>query len=208
MEQSPSASAKKVWESVHAYAVQCTSCLKWRLSPSKEKYEEIRETIEEHPFTCDIARQWKPEISCATESDVKPLDQNWIWAMDKPNIPRTPKGWQRIIRARSGGGTKFADVYYVAPSNKRLRSMVELDRYLGVHPQFEQEGVTISQFSFKSPAPFEDKNVAKRRPRSSSRDISGTESAVERAAPEPVVDSQAESSANPMLAMVPYVNKD
>ncbi|XP_073128780.1 methyl-CpG-binding domain-containing protein 2-like [Henckelia pumila] len=216
MEQGPSTSSNKVWESVKAYAVQCISCMKWRFVPSKEKYEEIREKIKEHPFTCDVARQWKPEISCETEYDIKPGHQNWLWAMDKPNIPRTPKGWQRIIRARSGGSTKFADVYYVAPSNKRLRSMVELNRYLGEHPHFAQEGVTESQFSFQSPLPFGDKHVAKRGrrpPRASSRDTNGAANPItaivpyEHGAPETMVDSQAESLANPTLAMVPYVNK-
>ncbi|XP_073274182.1 methyl-CpG-binding domain-containing protein 2-like [Primulina huaijiensis] len=170
MEQSSSSSANKVWESVTTYTVQCASCSKWRLVPSKEKYEEIRETINEQPFMCDIARQWRPDISCVKESDVKREDQNWVWAMDKPNIPRTPKGWQRIIRARAEGGTKFADVYYVTPSNKRLRSMVELSRYLGEHPQLAQDGVTTSQFSFQPPVRFVDYHVAKRRAGSSSRD--------------------------------------
>ncbi|KZV24338.1 methyl-CpG-binding domain-containing protein 2-like [Dorcoceras hygrometricum] len=208
MVQSPSTSpAKKVWDSVTAYAVQCASCSKWRLAPSKETYEEIRETAKENPFTCDIGRQWKPDVSCDTESDVSPGDQNWLWAMDKPNIPRTPKGWQRIIRARSGGGTKFADVYYVSPSNKRLRSTVELNRYLGEHPQFAQEGVTRSQFSFQSPVAFDEYCVEKRRRHSSSQDIT-TIVPYEHGVPETLVDSQAENSANPKLASVPYVNED
>ncbi|XP_075491802.1 methyl-CpG-binding domain-containing protein 2-like [Primulina tabacum] len=190
MEQSPSSSANKVWESVRAYTVQCASCSKWRLIPSKEKYEEIRETINEQPFTCDIARQWKPDISCEKESDIKQEDQNWVWAMDKPNIPRTPKGWQRIIRTRAEGGAKFADVYYVTPSNKRLRSTVELNRYLGEHPQFVQEGLAISQFSFQPPVSFDDNHVPRRRARSS-RAINGSE-----------------STANPVLSIVPYANKD
>ncbi|XP_073317311.1 methyl-CpG-binding domain-containing protein 2-like [Primulina huaijiensis] len=113
MEQSSSSSAKKVWESVRAYTVQCASCSKWRLFPSKE---ERRETINEQPLTCDIARRWKPDISCEMESDVKREDQSWVWAMDKPNIPRTP-GNEYIIRSRAEGGTKFADVYHVTPSN-------------------------------------------------------------------------------------------
>ncbi|KZV16447.1 methyl-CpG-binding domain-containing protein 2-like [Dorcoceras hygrometricum] len=176
MEQSSSSSEKQVWESVKAYAVQCASCSKWRLVPSKDLYEDIRERIDEQPFTCDIARQWKPDISCQEESDVKRDDQTWIWAIDKPNIPRTPRGWQRIIRARAQGGSKFADVYYVAPSKKRLRSMVELSRYLDEHPQFAQDGVTTSQFSFTSPIEYVENSVAKRRGRPSSRDILGRES--------------------------------
>ncbi|XP_073153512.1 putative methyl-CpG-binding domain protein 12 [Henckelia pumila] len=217
MERNSISSANKVWDSVRAYTVQCASCSKWRLVPSKEKYEEIRETIDEQPFTCDTARQWKPDVSCDKESDVqRDDDQNWLWAMDKPNIPRTPKGWQRIIRSRAEGGTKFADVYYVTPSNKRLRSMVELSRYLGEHPQLAQDGVTTSQFSFQPPVRFVDNHVPKRRGRSSSRDIRGThmtaivpyEHPESGARDQTLVEPRAESSGNPMLAMVPYANKE
>ncbi|KZV16451.1 hypothetical protein F511_10063 [Dorcoceras hygrometricum] len=200
MEQNPSSSVENVWESVKAYAVQCASCLKWRLVPSKEQYEGIRERIDERPFTCDIARQqWGPDISCDKESDIKREDQGSPWAMDKPNIPRTPRGWQRVIRARAEGGTKFADVYYVTPSKKRVRSMVELSRFLDEHPQFAQDGVTTSQFSFKSPVAYVENSAAKKRCRRSSRDILGTETTAivpyERPSSEPQEDSSGNSTA-------------
>ncbi|KZV16449.1 Methyl-CPG-binding domain protein 02 isoform 1 [Dorcoceras hygrometricum] len=82
MEQSSSSSAKQVWESVKTYTVQCASCSKLRLVPSKEQYEGIRERIDERPFTCDMARQqWRPDISCDKESDIKREDQGSTWAM-------------------------------------------------------------------------------------------------------------------------------
>ncbi|KAG8367550.1 hypothetical protein BUALT_Bualt16G0083500 [Buddleja alternifolia] len=158
MEADQRTSGKKVWESVQLYTVRCIKCAKWRLIPTKEKYEEIRESIVERPFLCEKAREWKPDISCADESDVK-QDDSLRWAMDKPKTPQTPPGWQRILRIRAEGGTKFADVYYVAPSNKRLRSMVELSRYISEH----QEGVSISQFSFQPPVPLDENYIAKRR---------------------------------------------
>lgn len=109
MEQDQSMEAKRVWESIKFYAVRCAKCSKWRLIPTKEKYEEIRERIGEQLFHCETAREWRPEISCEDEPDVE-QDGNCRWAMDRPRIPRTPPGWQRILRIRAEGGTKFADV--------------------------------------------------------------------------------------------------
>ncbi|XP_020549412.1 methyl-CpG-binding domain-containing protein 2-like [Sesamum indicum] len=142
MEQEQAIGAKTVWESVKLYAVKCAKCSKWRLIPTKEKYEEIRERIVERSFLCDTARAWRPNVSCNDESDVK-LDDSFLWAMDKPRIPQTPPGWQRILRIRAEGGTKFADVY------------------INEHPHL-CEGVNISQFSFQPPVPLDEKYIAKR----------------------------------------------
>ncbi|KAL2541652.1 Methyl-CpG-binding domain-containing protein 2 [Abeliophyllum distichum] len=155
--------SKRVWDSIAAYTVQCAICSKWRFIPSKEKYEEIRERITEEPFFCDTAREWRPEITCDDEPDLV-KDGSWRWAIDKPSIPQPPPGWQRILRIRAEGGTKFADVYYVAPSGKRLRSMVEVESYLSEH--LEYPGVTAPQFSFQIPAPLEENYVRKRHARS------------------------------------------
>lgn len=110
MEQTDSVQAKKVWESVKLYTVRCGLCSKWRLIPSKDKYEEIRAKMGEEMFECETAREWRPQISCRNESDVEQDDDKFRWAMDKPNIPQTPPTWQRILRIRAEGGTKFADV--------------------------------------------------------------------------------------------------
>ncbi|KAI3472359.1 hypothetical protein Pfo_030940 [Paulownia fortunei] len=174
MEQEQGMPAKTVWESVKYYTVRCAKCSKWRLIPTKEKYEEIRARIGEQLFLCGTAREWRPDISCEDEADIK-QDGNLLWAMDKPRIPQTPPGWQRILRIRAEGGTKFADVYYVAPSNKRLRSMVELSRYIDEHPQYLHEGVSISQFSFQSPVPLDEKYVAKHRARFTTHNMSGSQ---------------------------------
>ncbi|PIN03287.1 hypothetical protein CDL12_24192 [Handroanthus impetiginosus] len=168
MAQESSIITKNVWDSVKLYTVQCAKCSKWRLIPTKDKYEEIRERIVEQSFQCETAREWQPNVSCEDESDVDKHDNSLCWAMDRPSIPQTPRGWQRIIRIRAEGGTKFADIYYVAPSNQRLRSMVELDRYLSEHPKYREEGVTISQFSFQPPVPLDANYVAKRRALSAS----------------------------------------
>ncbi|PIN03284.1 hypothetical protein CDL12_24189 [Handroanthus impetiginosus] len=159
MAQESSTTAKKVWDSINLYAARCIVCYKWRIIPTKEKYEEIREKIIEKPFLCDTALEWRANVSCEDESDIN-QDNNLIWAMDKPNIPPTPPGWQRIIRLRAEGGTKFADVYYVSPSNKRFRSMTELDVYLKTQ---QEKSVSISQFSFQAPVALDENYAAKHR---------------------------------------------
>ncbi|XP_019174891.1 PREDICTED: methyl-CpG-binding domain-containing protein 2-like isoform X2 [Ipomoea nil] len=150
--------------SVGAFTVQCANCFKWRLIPTKEKYEEIREHILEDPFFCETAREWRPDISCDDPPDII-QDGSRLWAIDKPNIAQPPPGWQRLLRIRGEGGSKFADVYYVAPSGKRFRSMVEIQKYLEEHPEVA-EGVRMSQFSFQIPKPLQDDYVKKRSHRS------------------------------------------
>ncbi|KAG0473954.1 hypothetical protein HPP92_015811 [Vanilla planifolia] len=63
-----------------------------------------------------------------------------------PTLLNRLPGWDRQLRIRGEGSTRFADVYYVAPSGKRLRSMVELKRYLEEHPEYSRqrcEGITV-----------------------------------------------------------------
>ncbi|KAI3443458.1 hypothetical protein Pfo_000123 [Paulownia fortunei] len=155
----------RVLPSIGAFTVQCANCFKWRLIPTKEKYEQIREHIIEQPFLCETAREWRPDISCDDPPDIT-QDGSRLWAIDKPNIAQPPPGWQRLLRIRGEGSTKFADVYYVAPSGKRLRSMVEIQRYLYEHPEYMKEGVSLSQFSFQIPRPLQENYVRKRPARS------------------------------------------
>ncbi|XP_022755517.1 methyl-CpG-binding domain-containing protein 2-like [Durio zibethinus] len=157
----PRLSSSRVLPSVGAFTVQCASCLKWRLIPTKEKYEEIREHILENPFVCETACEWRPDISCDDPTDIS-QDGSRLWAIDKPNIAQPPPGWQRLLRIRGEGSTKFADIYYQAPSGKRLRSMVEVQKYLIEHPQYATEGVNLSRFSFQIPKPLQEDYVRKR----------------------------------------------
>ncbi|XP_010669582.2 methyl-CpG-binding domain-containing protein 2 [Beta vulgaris subsp. vulgaris] len=152
---------QRVLPAVGAFTVQCAKCFKWRLIPTKEKYEEIRENILELPFSCDLAKEWRPEVSCDEAGDLE-QDNSRLWAIDKPNIAQPPPGWERELRIRGEGCSKFADVYYIAPSGKRLRSMVEVQRYLLEHPEFAMQGVTLSQFSFRIPKPLKENYVRKR----------------------------------------------
>lgn len=154
----------RVLPSVGAFTVQCADCFKWRLIPTKEKYEEIREHVLENPFTCEKAREWRPDVSCDDPTDIS-QDGSRLWAIDKPNIAQPPPGWQRLLRIRGEGSTKFADVYYEAPSGKKLRSMVEIQKYLLEHPEYARAGVKMSQFSFQIPKPLQENYVRKRVPK-------------------------------------------
>ncbi|KAK9097702.1 hypothetical protein Syun_024747 [Stephania yunnanensis] len=153
----------RVLPSVGAFTVQCANCFKWRLIPTKEKYEEIRESILQFPFVCEIAREWRPSISCDDPADIS-QDGSRLWAIDKPNIALPPPGWERLLRIRGEGSTKFADVYYQAPSGKKLRSMVDVQKFLLEHPEYITAGVTMSQFSFQIPRPLQENYVRKKRP--------------------------------------------
>lgn len=102
--------SSRVLPSVGAFTIQCASCFKWRLIPTKEKYEEIREHVLELPFYCETAREWRPDISCDDPADIT-QDGSRLWAIDKPNIAQPPSGWQRLLHIRGEGSTKFADVY-------------------------------------------------------------------------------------------------
>jgi hypothetical protein len=101
--------APRVLPSVGAFAIQCASCMKWRLAPSKEHYERIRQSILETPFYCSSGRAWNPKASCDAPPELSD-DSKYLWAIDKPNIPLAPEGWQRLLVIRGAGASKFADM--------------------------------------------------------------------------------------------------
>lgn len=153
-------SSNRVIPAVGAFTVQCADCFKWRLIPTKEKYEEIREHIMETPFTCKAVREWRPDITCDDPADIS-QDGSRVWAIDKPSIAQPPPGWERQLRIRGEGGTKFADVYYSAPNGKKLRSKVEIQKFFRENPEYS-EGITLSQFSFQIPTPLQENYCRKR----------------------------------------------
>uniref|UniRef100_A0A0A9DN22 MBD domain-containing protein n=1 Tax=Arundo donax TaxID=35708 RepID=A0A0A9DN22_ARUDO len=147
--------------SIGAFTVQCAKCFKWRLIPTKEKYEQIREHIIQEPFVCKRAREWRPDVTCDHPEDIS-QDGSRLWAIDKPNIAQPPPGWERQIRIRGEGGTKFADVYYTSPTGRKLRSLVEIDRYLQENPKYVAQGITLAQFSFQIPRPLRQDYIKKK----------------------------------------------
>lgn len=88
--------------------------------------------------------------SCNDDTDLR---EDGNWAIEKQNIARPPIGWERVLKIRGSRRTRFADVYYFTPSGKRLRSTVDVQRYLDEHPD-EAERVALSQFSFRPPRPL------------------------------------------------------
>ncbi|KAJ0677218.1 putative transcription factor & chromatin remodeling CW-Zn family [Helianthus annuus] len=139
----PPPPVKRILPSVGAFTVQCANCFKWRFIPTKQRYEEMREHITERPFVCATAQEWRPDVSCDDPPDIEP-DGTRLWAIDKPNIVQPPPGWQRSLRIRGEGGTKFADMYLIK------------------HPEYVEQGVTLAQFSFQVPKPLQENYVRKR----------------------------------------------
>ncbi|KAI4974945.1 hypothetical protein ZWY2020_048552 [Hordeum vulgare] len=100
---------KKRKFTIDTYAVECSTCQKWRIIPSKLKYEKIRENIVQVPFSCKYVQGWKPQVTCHDPTDMSE-GNGMVWAIDKPGIPHTPPGWERKITLRSEQGTRFAHV--------------------------------------------------------------------------------------------------
>ncbi|KAF8653717.1 hypothetical protein HU200_061829 [Digitaria exilis] len=159
--ESSKASIEAPAKNIKTFVVQCSRCKKWRLISTKAKYEEIRENILDDPFSCEKAQEWKPDVICDDPSDFSQKDGTKLWAIDKPNIPQSPSGWERFIKIRSKGCTQFADVLYKPPTGKMLRSLKEIETYLEKNPDINQ-GVKISQFSFEIPAPLNKDYVIRR----------------------------------------------
>ncbi|CAL5005282.1 unnamed protein product [Urochloa decumbens] len=147
---------------IKIFAAQCAQCQNWRLISTKKKYEEIRERIREVPFVCEKAHEWNPDVTCNDPSDVSQEDSSKLWAIDKPNIPQAPPGWERLIKIRPKGDTQFADVFYKPPTGNMQRSLNDIEKYLGNHPEYVAQGVELSQFSFEMPAPLQKDYVRKR----------------------------------------------
>lgn len=155
---------------VGAFTVQCAQCMKWRFIPTKEQYEAIRQSILEKPFFCSSAAIWRPNASCRDPLEISP-DLHELWAVDRPSIPLPPHGWERLLVIRPQGSSKFADIYYITPSGRKLRSMPEIVRYLEEHPEYANAG--LNQFSFLTPKPL-DKDYCRRKNESLTSDEKGT----------------------------------
>ncbi|CAA2981011.1 methyl- -binding domain-containing 2 [Olea europaea subsp. europaea] len=102
-----SKSPSRVLSAVGTFAIQYANYFKWRHIPSKTKYEEIREHTEQ-TFLCAIAREWRSDVACDDPTDLM-QDESRLWAIDKPNISQPPRGWERLLKIRGEGSTKFAD---------------------------------------------------------------------------------------------------
>ncbi|VAI78966.1 unnamed protein product [Triticum turgidum subsp. durum] len=183
----------RVLPSIGHYTVQCAQCFKWRIVPTKEKYEELRETISEELFVCARAREWNRVLSCDDPEDMS-QDASRVWAIDKPNIAQTPVGWNREVRIRGEGCSKFADVPSTAffsetsPStllnsflHRIIHGMIDLvldqslcfsyNWYLAENPFYVRQGVYLGQFSFAIPKPLQEDYVRKRKYSATTREL-------------------------------------
>ncbi|WOL03198.1 hypothetical protein Cni_G11918 [Canna indica] len=126
-----------------AYAVQCGKCFKWRLIPTKEQFEDIRQNFIDDPWACDK----NPNVSCDDPGDIE-YDTRNVWVIDKPNLPKPPSGVERLLIMRSDYSKM--DVNYVMPNGKKLRSSVEVEKFLEAHPEYKDK-YSLADFSFTTP---------------------------------------------------------
>lgn len=135
-------------DSIGAFAVQCDKCFKWRLIPTKEEYETIRETFIEDPWRCDK----RPNVTCDDPGDVE-YDTSRLWVIDKPNIPKPPAETKRMLVMRKD--LSKLDANYIMPTGKRTRSSVEVEKFLDANPVY-RERFSAENFSFTTPKILED----------------------------------------------------
>ncbi|KAL5079160.1 hypothetical protein RYX36_007582 [Vicia faba] len=112
--KTPSSSNKRAVStqgSVDIYAAQCKSCMKWRVIDTQEEFEEIRHKIIREPFECSR----KANCSCDDPADIE-YDSTRTWVIDKPNLPKTPQGFKRILVLRKDYSK--LDSYYITPTGK------------------------------------------------------------------------------------------
>jgi len=57
---------------------------------------------------------------------------------------------------------QFVFRYYTSPTGRKLRSLVEIDRFLQENPECVAQGVTLAQFSFQIPRPLRQDYVKKK----------------------------------------------
>ncbi|KAJ3676331.1 hypothetical protein LUZ60_003743 [Juncus effusus] len=130
-------------DSIGAYAVQCYKCFKWRLIPSKEEFETIRESFNEDPWCCDK----KGNDSCENPADIN-YDSTRIWVIDRPNLPKSPPETERLVIMRKD--LSKMDIYYVMPNGKRARGASDVEKFLEANPEYRDK-ISVSDFSFITP---------------------------------------------------------
>lgn len=136
-------SRQPVQNSVSVYAAQCDKCLKWRVISTQEEFEEIRSKIIEEPFYCSK----RPQVTCDDPADIE-YDATRTWVIDKPNLPKTPKGFKRILVLRKDYSK--IDVYYITPLGKKVRTRNEVAAFLKANPDYEGT-VSPEDFVFTIP---------------------------------------------------------
>lgn len=78
-------------------------------------------------------------------------DSTKVWLVDHQHgLPKTPHGFKRILVLRES--CERADVYYVTPEGKRLKSRKEVASFIEDNDSFK--GTRIEDVSFVTPKPM------------------------------------------------------
>ncbi|MQL73798.1 hypothetical protein Taro_006155 [Colocasia esculenta] len=149
----PSSSGAQQPRTVGAYALQCANCFKFRLVPTQEEYEEIRHNIIEEPWVCNR----KPGLSCDHPADLEP-DSTAVWVIDKPNIPKSPPGCERVLAMRRDFSKM--DALYVLPNGKKVRCPREVEQFLEANPQYKRQ-FSVRDFNFAVPKIMRETGIGK-----------------------------------------------
>ncbi|XP_020587089.1 methyl-CpG-binding domain-containing protein 4-like isoform X2 [Phalaenopsis equestris] len=135
-------------DSIGGFAVQCEKCFKWTLIPTKEEYETIRETFIEDPWRCEK----RSNSTCDDPADIE-YNTSRLWVIDKPNLPKPPPGITRMLMMRKD--LSKLDANYLMPNGKRVRSSVEVEKFLHANPEYRGR-FSGANFSFTIPKIMED----------------------------------------------------
>ncbi|CAI0581451.1 unnamed protein product [Linum tenue] len=133
--------------SVDTYAAQCHNCMKWRVMATEEDYEDIRSKSSSVKFTCES----KEGLTCDTPADIE-YDSSRTWVIDKPGLPKTPRGFKRYLVLRRDFSKM--DAYYISPTGKKFRTRNEIGAFIEANPEYKD--VKLDDFNFTSPKVMED----------------------------------------------------
>lgn len=142
---------------VDLWSAQCGECFKWRLIPTEEEFEEIRSKFIEDPFVCSKI----PNICCNDPAEIE-YDNTRVWAIHRPNTPKTPEGFKRRLMMRKD--CSRADCSYQTPKGKSLRSLAEVSRFLDNYPEYKKIA-SVNDFCFRQPKIMEDTVAAAKKVR-------------------------------------------
>ncbi|XP_010439294.1 PREDICTED: methyl-CpG-binding domain-containing protein 1 [Camelina sativa] len=132
---------------IDIYAVECKLCSKWRKIDTQEEYEEIRSRQREDPFVCNK----KEGVSCKDAADLN-YDSSRTWVIDKPGLPKTPRGFKRSLILRKDYSKM--DAYYITPTGKRLKSRNEIAAFIEANQDYSY--APLEDFNFTVPKVMED----------------------------------------------------
>ncbi|CAM0885773.1 unnamed protein product [Alopecurus aequalis] len=140
------ASSQRNWgpsQLVSMFAVQCCDCHKWRMIPTKDEFETIRENFTEDPWFCGR----KPGCSCEDPADIE-YDNSRIWVIDMPDIPKPPPNTERLAIMRRDLANM--DICYVLPDGEYAKCPGDVQEFLDKNPEYK-DIISVESFNFTVP---------------------------------------------------------